>query len=115
MLINDDANRESTTISQFSLIKQQENSKDVEYKPIKKLRKNAGGQTQNNATIPSDIIDRKNISNNNLVENEIKSVCDDNRITSVTSEMDEKPSVKLVISKKKGSIFKSRAIDPNTG
>lgn len=36
-------------------------------------------------------------------------------VTMKPDEDDEKPSVKLVISKKKGSIFKSRAIDVNSG
>lgn len=40
---------------------------------------------------------------------------DDDDGMKINDDMENKPSVKLVISKKKGSIFKSRAIDVNSG
>lgn len=66
---------------------------------------------------------RKNMAimaaNGNTEENEFNkqfsvSTPDDDEAMKVDDDED-KPSVKLVISKKKGSIFKSRAIDVNSG
>lgn len=65
-------------------------------------RRNVGGAASNGSTIEKD-------SNHEL------SAATEDDATMKPDEDDGKPSVKLVISKKKGSIFKSRAIDVNSG
>lgn len=61
-----------------------------------------------------------NAANGELMEKDMadfnEPLADDDDGMKIGDSMDEiKPSVKLVISKKKGSIFKSRAIDVNSG
>lgn len=88
------------------------NSTDVKIPRTKIKRPNQNGTTS--------VIEPISISNNNEKQNDspfahdVINAFDDVGADAVHPE-EEKPSVKLVISKKKGSIFKSRAIDSDSG
>lgn len=82
-----------------------ETTPNESYDEQKKVRNIAKRQNQNQFNGS-----QQKTSNNNDISPSFEIDQPDN-----TEEMFEKPSVKLVISKKKGSIFKSRAIEADSG
>lgn len=86
-------------------------SADTKIPKSKIKRLNQNGTSNTAVSTASNNNEKVNVS---PVDQSVSNATDDPNVDAAQAEV-EKPSVKLVISKKKGSIFKSRAIDSDSG